>query len=264
MADRRGTGAPPDWRTRLVLELQRDKKKTAIMMALGLVAAVMAGRLIVGRLGPAKASASQQIVATAQIAMPTSLDGMAGDAAHEQANRRDEYINRITPGITRDLFHYSPETFPLTDREKVEVGIPKGATPKPVDDKAIQKKVNELLRARARSLAGGLKLQSTIIGSSPMAIINGRLLRIGQKIADFTVMSVTNRKCTLETEIAYVLDDETYEIEFVVTAKEGKPKAKPTADTADNGKNPERKIIKKRVPVTLQMKDWKGRSGGGT
>ena len=259
MTDRRGTGAPPDWRTRLTLELRRDKKKTLIMMALGLVAAVMAGRLIVGRLGPSKASASQQVVATAQIAMPFSSSSAAGGSAEQaQARRRDQYIEKIKSGITRDLFHYAPEAFPLTDREKVEVGAPKGTTPAPVDDKAIQEKVNDLLQARARSLAGGLKLQSTIIGSTPMAIINGRLLRVGQKIAQFTVTSVTNRKCVLETEIAYVLHDTTYELEFVVAAKAGKPTVKAQGDEATS----QRKVIKKKVPVILQMKDWKDRSGG--
>ena len=234
------------------------------MLALALVVTVMAGRLIVGRLGPSKASASQQVVATAQIALPSSSNSAVRGAMQEQANRRDAYIEKIKAGITRDLFHYASENFPLTDREKVEVGTPKGSASAPVDDKAIQKKVDELLRARARSLAGGLKLQSTIIGSSPMAIINGRLLRVAQKIAGFTLLSVTNRKCTLETEVAYVLHDKTHEIEFVAAPKGGRPKTDAGGDGKADQQDFSKKVIKKKVPVSLQMKNWEGRADGDT
>ena len=232
MADRRGSGTPPDLWTRLSLELRRDKKKSTIMAGLVLVAAVMGGRLIVSQLGPAKASGSSVAGATAEVATPSSGGASGKGAQHGLVAKRDAYIANIKPGITRNLFKFTPEAFALTKPQKPPV-IVKKPTTQPVDKKKALEELRKQLKELAQSRARDLKLQSTIGGASPIAIINGKLVRVGRKIGDFTVVSVTSRKCEIETEVEYIVD------------KKSNRKAK------------------EKVTLVLEIEGWRGKSGGG-
>lgn len=207
--ERRGTGSAPDWRTRLSLELRRDKKKTAALVAVLLVAAVLGGRMIVNGTGPAEASASQKNVATAKVFTRTPGIGGGGSLPFGAA-ARDKYIVGIKPGITRDLFKLTPELFPLTHVENTSAG-PKPATrPAKVDKEAERKRRIEAISGAIRSDARKqLDLQSTIEGVSPMAIINGKLCCIGTRIGEFRLVTVSSRMCEVERVVEYLVDDET-------------------------------------------------------
>jgi hypothetical protein len=41
-------------------------------------------------------------------------------------------------------------------------------------------------------------LQSTFIGSTPTAVVNGRVLRVGESINGFKVVEITARACVVE------------------------------------------------------------------
>ncbi len=203
--ERRGTGAPAaDWYTRLSMELRRDKKKTAILAALVLVGAVMGGRMLVGG-SPSRASAKQRAAPTAKIS-PTPL-AILGTGASSEGSACDKYIAAIKPGITRDLFRLTPELFPLTEPTRV-VDKPKPTTrPVKPDKDALKKKRTETVKAGVRSQARRqLNVQSTIVGDSPMAIINGKLLRIGDQIAGFTLVAVGSRTCEVQKTVEYRID----------------------------------------------------------
>lgn len=233
MAERRGAGTPPDLWTRLSLELRRDKKKSAIMAVLVLVAAVLGGRLIVSQFGPAKASASSSAaVATAEVAAPSSDGASAGGAQHGMVAKRDEYIANIKPGITRDLFKFTPEAFALAKPQKAPA-MAKKPTTRPVDKEKALKELRKQLKELAQSRARDLKLQSTIVGASPIAIINGKLVRVGRKIDGFTVVSVTSRKCEIEIEMEYTVDEKS------------------------------KRKAKEKVTLALEIEGWRGKSGGG-
>ena len=203
--ERRGTGsAVPDWRTRLSMELRRDKRKTFILVTLVLAGAVLGGRMLVKGFGPSKASALQKAAPTAKIAVtPLAVPGTPSTSA------RDEYIANIKPGITRDLFKLSPELFPLTEPVKTAVK-PKATTqPAKTDKEALRKRRVAAITAGVWSQAGKqLNVQSTITGSSPMAIINGKLLRAGDRIGGFKLVAVTSRTCEVEKTVEYIIDEE--------------------------------------------------------
>jgi len=55
-------------------------------------------------------------------------------------------------------------------------------------------------RKRIQAEAGQLVLQSTIVGSSPMAIINGHVVRAGKSIEGFRVLQVTSHACVVEKD----------------------------------------------------------------
>ena len=55
----------------------------------------------------------------------------------------------------------------------------------------------EVARA-VRAQADGLSLQSTMIGSSPSAVINGHVLRVGDYIEGFRVIGIHPRSCDVK------------------------------------------------------------------
>ena len=216
--ERRGTGeAVPDWRTRMAMELRRDKKKTAILVALVLVCAVLGGRLIAGRLGPSKASGSQGVVPTAKVVTASQNTSGAPGSVPFGASARDKYIANIKPGITRDLFRFKTTSF----RKVRQIDTPKVPTTQPAKrDKVAENKkriagIRDGVRARAEKQ---LIVQSTIVGGSPMAIINGRLLRMGDSIGGFKLVAVSTRGCEVATVVKYLVDEET-EVRGEMTVK---------------------------------------------
>ncbi len=92
--------------------------------------------------------------------------------------------------ITRDLFAADMDAFePLSDGWKSNSFVP--ATANAANGGSdIQKR---LLRAQAKSL----DLQSTMVSANPVAIINGRMLRIGEWINGFELTEITPRGCSV-------------------------------------------------------------------
>ena len=207
--ERRGTGAAvPDWRTRMAMELRRDKKKTAILVVLALVSAVLGGRMIAGRLGPSKASASQRAAPTAKVAVTALNTSVAPGSVPFGASARDRYIAKIKPGIARDLFRFNARSF----RRIRQADTPKSPTTQPakIDKDAERKKRVKAVEAAVRARANKeLTVQSTIVGASPMAIINGQLLRMNGNIGKFKLVAVSTHGCEVETVVEYIVDEET-------------------------------------------------------
>jgi hypothetical protein len=54
--------------------------------------------------------------------------------------------------------------------------------------------------AAIRSQAQGLNLQGTILGASPIALINGQPMHAGQSIGGFVITEITSNACRLVRE----------------------------------------------------------------
>jgi len=149
---------------RLKAEMAADKKKAVVMLVLAGVTVVLVARVLINRSVPASAQASATAAETAAVE-DSSLGIADGDAA-EQAARLREYLGRINGDVQRDLFAVSFREFRKTKSESSAVAAVLG-----------QIDVDEL-----ETLVGKLKLQSTVLGPRPTAIINGRMFTVGQKI----------------------------------------------------------------------------------
>jgi hypothetical protein len=191
-------------RVRIGAELGRDKKKAAILGVLILVGAVLGFRALV-KVSPASASAAS-LVASPSVAPASSSQGAAarqlGGAASRDAVSRETqrvaYIKGLNYDFERDLFAVNPDYFPPPPK-------PLAAGPRVVlgnDPDAEQ--VQRLVEKEAKTLA----LQSTMVGATPIAIINGppdsdgkkgpRVLRVGETINGFQVTQISSRSCSLK------------------------------------------------------------------
>lgn len=177
-----------DWKQRLVVELGRDKKKTVILAVLLVVALVAIGRLLTsGQPARVQAAVAVPPVVAAQ---PTSA-AMTGEdlAVQEKSARRDAYMETFARKISRDLFQPNTDFFPPVQ----EVAPKATAKVEAADENIAELQRRGQVQAQARSLV----LQSTILGTVPTAIINGKVLRSGEWVSGFEVMEITTHTCSV-------------------------------------------------------------------
>lgn len=184
----------------VIAEFAADKKKAAMLGVFTLVALVLGARLVLKSMGPSAAGAAVESSlpgSSASSESPTRglAEGltMAGPGAPGQENQRltGWRSQRPKDGSTmRDLF--------VTDL-KPYVRIESEAVKKEPTTKPEQAMIDMVEVARAvRAQADGLVLQSTMIGLNSSAVINGRVLRVGDYIEGFKIVAVRPRSCDVK------------------------------------------------------------------
>jgi len=175
------------WQQRLKEELTHNKKQTFVLGALVLVGLVLGARMFNKRPVPAKAAAS---VAELAPNGASSLSSVMPSGGVPTANtERDEYIRRISHDITRDLFEFHADLYPLVRPPQPRLPVPAAAPGQPPGQAT-----EELVRTRATKLV----LQSTIDSQIPVAVINGRVLAADDTIDGFRVVEIRSGSCVVE------------------------------------------------------------------
>jgi hypothetical protein len=101
----------------------------------------------------------------------------------------------MTTEVKRDLFKADVESYQQIPDEK-KPGE-QGERPKlPLDPAEELLKKQEMIRAEARKLS----LQSTLLGSSPRAMISRVLVSVGEKIQGFELVEIRSRQVTLRKD----------------------------------------------------------------
>lgn len=176
-------------------ELKASRKKAVLVCVLVVVAMFMAVRMLAsqgGRAGgsPAGASASTP----ASNCPPSNTDAEPGppalSAADREAQKRDRYIQKLDGTIVRDIFEPNSDFFPALAPQS---GLPgaEGADSSPGAD---SRQVHEKLICGQAAL---LKLQSIVVGNMPTAIVNNRVLRVGDFIEGFEIVRITPHSCVV-------------------------------------------------------------------
>lgn len=208
-----------DWKRRLRSQLQRDKKKTALLIVLLVTAGVVGGRLVVSQAVPTPARAKAAGDSEARLLPDLCVTGpfassspeALGGARPDAAARREEYLASLDRTIARDLFRPNPELFPPSGDDRGAGGANAG---KAQDDQpgwfqqvwdwveqARQARRDEIARAEAvRAQAGALVLQSTMVGPSATALINGQVLQKSDWIDGFRVKSIASDTCVVSKD----------------------------------------------------------------
>lgn len=177
---------------RLLAEVRRDPKKASILGVLAVVLLIIGVREVATRVGSPKTGSAATVQTSGQpdgqslrktVTTPgktaSQLDGLDALVAD---------MPRLP--VDRDIFTPKEMYFPI--EAKVKPG--KVVTAIIVDPNARKEAERREIQAQAQSLS----LQSTVVGSVPMAIINGRMLHVGDWINKFQVAEITSRYCQLE------------------------------------------------------------------
>jgi len=206
------TAKAVEWMDRLKAELRRDKRKSAALIGLLVVTGIVAGRVVVTHKVPEKAGAGQVLEQTGpdgSVAPNAPVVGGADELAErnrsEQA-RREEYLSRMDRRIARDLFRPNLYAYPplsgqgdrvtLTEAQPTEGGLFQHIR-QWVEDKRSAEQEEAARLGLAHAQAQSLKLQSMMLGSSPVALINGQALRPGDSINGFLVKEISARGCVV-------------------------------------------------------------------
>jgi len=186
-------------KTRLVAELKADKKKAGLVVVLIVVAMFMGIRLAVkagGKTASAASTPSASVLPGAGKKTGGSAGGALGGgpaASKTYGQRREKYIRNLDRTIVRDIFEPDAQLFPLAVKAAGANRQQAVATSHPVDKKELQEQLT-------RREAASLKLQSTIVGDVPTAIINDKVLRVDDWIDGFQVIKITSQSCVVRKD----------------------------------------------------------------
>ena len=169
---------------RMRAELAGNRKKLAVLAVLTVTFCALLAYTLAGGPSSAGAAAAGPAVAEATGGLQGLLGNATGTSDKWASTRRNE--------ITRDLFAVNVDHFPPDQSVSTVTTVVK---PSRQDVEKAEKRAElQLVQAQARALS----LQTTVVSSDPTAILNGRVLRIGDWISGFKMVEITPRSCTLE------------------------------------------------------------------
>lgn len=208
----------PDWVRRLKAELKRDRKKAVLLFALLAVGFVIVARQLMqdqrsGRRGAVRSAAANSSEQPDQ-QDPGRTERLRLRYDQVRQAERQKYIAEMDRGITRDLFSPNPEFFPApysgTD-PKVTIIDPQaeggwfGGIGGWIRQKQQARREEVARVAIIRAQAQALSLQSTMLGPSPTALVNGQVLRQGEVIQGFRLQRVDSDSCVVSKDGVDVL-----------------------------------------------------------
>ena len=169
-----------------------DKKKFGILVTMMAVGLLLWGRLILLEDVPKIATADDPNAPPADVGSPAPLAD--GSEAFEDAPvlpPLPEVRVALSEDLTLNLFAFRHNRYrPLPIEDSSEAGVQSGDGS---DDE-------QLTRRELVELARGLRLQSVIQGASPAIVINGEVLRVGDSIDGFELVSFNNRSAKVTRE----------------------------------------------------------------
>ncbi len=181
----------PDWQQRLKEELSRNKKQTVALAALLAVGLFVGVRMLKKKPSSASAAPSTATALTGRGGQGASTGGLMLPGSQDLPvdSERDAYIKSISHDITRDLFEFQADLYPPIRPPEAELDSPSETADGPPGPA-----IEELVRARSAQLA----LQSTINSDTPIAVINGQVLALGDVIDGFRVVEIGVGLCVVE------------------------------------------------------------------
>jgi hypothetical protein len=211
-----------DWKTKLVSKLpesmREDPKKAAALAGLGIVfAAVMIKQFAFG--SSASTAAATQGVPAAAVPLVSLASPSGISSASESRQRSDSpvavWIAEPIKTLERNLFEFKGEFYPrsaesvATSVRVIEDELFWDQLAKSLSARADSKKQRQIRVDNLQQAAGKLKVQSTIMGPNPRAMVDGRMTRLGGLVeADagggstvtFKVIKVEARRLVIERD----------------------------------------------------------------
>jgi hypothetical protein len=185
--------AKTNWRDKLIATVSASPGKSSFAGFLAVILVVLWARFLLWGHHPASASA-----ATARQAAASVQAGRAGDfpVFSDEAAALQKWAHQPLQPLTRNPFDIPLDEYP---RDASAHGYSDLVT-KSATSQADQQEQRQILIDNVRIAAGSLKLQSTVIGAHPSAMVNGQMVREGDDIAGFRVLKIEARQIIVERE----------------------------------------------------------------
>jgi hypothetical protein len=185
--------------------LRKEAKKAAVLTFLVAVLGILWVRM-------AMKNGDAPAVATA------AMDAPLSDVSQEPTGRSTaavafrQWLGNTPSPITRNLFAINLDHFPANGRAVADAGATDsgfwGRLAKSVSARADLTRERQILLDNLQQQAGQLRLESTLMGTTPKAVINGELVREGDFVASgdgkartqFRVLKIEPRRIVVERE----------------------------------------------------------------
>jgi len=187
---------------RILRAVQADPKKALVLSVLVIALSLMwVRRMSGGKTGPQSSAAS--------IAATSDKENLARarDANRPGTEPGASYIewrSAPIPPLARNFFAVKFEKFPLDGSRPAEL-VERRDTfwddlAKSLSSQADHKKQRQILVENLQMQAGQLKLQTTLMGPTPRAVVNGMSVGEGDVVAEFRVFKIEARRIIVERE----------------------------------------------------------------
>ena len=198
--------------------LRQDPKKAGILGALVLVLVIATLRWLLMGGGPAKAQAHLKPPPSPAKATANKKKGVGHFETRTASGSTRNWLKTPVQDVSRNLFATRHEFFPQAGRTSENAAASGNAATQPTfwdsiqksrDQAADQKRRREILVDNLQREAAKLRLQSTVMGPEPQAIIGGSLVKEGDNVSAssgaaagirFRVLVIEARRVIIEHE----------------------------------------------------------------
>ena len=184
--------------------IKSDPKKTGFLSVLLVVLFVMVGRMMLssgGKSMPALAAAATGQGSTATFNPATPIQQPQNRTVRAAMQK---WAEAPVPQVSRNLFAVRMEYFPVDgSRTSPLLQADDGfwqRLEKSMALQADQRDKRENMIANFKDEAAKLRLESTMMGPQPKAMLNGELVGEGSVVANFRVVSIEARRIIVERE----------------------------------------------------------------
>jgi hypothetical protein len=191
------------WSEKAMGAVRASPGKSSVLTGLALIMAIAWIRVLVGgHTNPASAQGASTAAAPAATVLsdePAALHRPAEPGASLQ-----QWARQPMRPLTRNPFAVPLEYYP-TDVSKNDDPASTGIgywnlVSKSMSSRADQQEQRQILIDNIRIAAEALKLDSTIMGATPGAMVNGQMVREGSVVAGFRVLKIEARQLIVERE----------------------------------------------------------------
>ena len=201
---------PSNLFSRVVAAVRRDPQKAGILTVLFAILLVLQVRLQMSREGAPATATAAATVTPADKDATSDPTGVAGRIDRVAALRA--FMDQPAPAVKRNLFLVDLERFP---RDGGRATSANPANPSFWDEleksltlRADVRRERQILMENLQQQASQLRLQTTVMGASPKAVIDGELVgegdvvaaRSGDGRASFRVLKIEARRIIVERE----------------------------------------------------------------
>jgi hypothetical protein len=189
---------------KLARQAKEDPKKAGVLVALVCVMCFSWYRMMAGgAAGPARAGAAttSDYRVTGAVPADNTRAGRSGDTVVAL----QEWARQPIAPLSRNFFVINYDFFPQDGSKPVVAPVARGDgfwdhVAKSMALRADQKREHEVLVENLKSQALQLRLESTMMGASPKALVNGQLVGVGDVVASFRVCTIDARRIVVERE----------------------------------------------------------------
>lgn len=201
---------------KLPAPIRRDPKKSAVLGGLVLLLAVLCVRQLGGSSTPARARAATgtNLAAEKSNVDTSAITREASNNSSETSQRVAQWLGLPIKALDRNLFESKLENFQRLDSVLSETAAVVHEElfweqlAKSLASRADQKKQKQIRSENLQLAASSLRLQTTMMGATPKALIDGRMLRAGDVVdaktagiaVSFVVLKIEARRVIVERE----------------------------------------------------------------